>query len=91
MKQTRLAELAELRALAFAGAVLSVTLEGEPKGFALKIATRSRFVSVHAKNSRRVRVFVDPRAALRILRELGIANGEEHRIRKNRALRQRVL
>ena len=66
--------LEQLRATASAGGVVSVTLKGKGSGFVLEIATRSGQGAVLSKaRSVEPRRFGNPRSALVVLRNIGIA------------------
>lgn len=68
--------LEQLRATQQAGAVLSVTLQGNGPAFEIQIETRrgeAKLVKARkARTEPEVRTFADPRKALLLLRELGI-------------------
>jgi hypothetical protein len=67
----------QLRAASDAGGVSSVTLKGQGAAFVVQIATRSGGTAVLAKaRSSEPRRFSNPIAALNILRNLGITNGQ---------------
>lgn len=66
-------DLSQLRALAQSGGLLSVTLEGAGRDFAVKLETRRGDGVLVKSNAPTVpRTFADPRKALVMLRELGV-------------------
>lgn len=66
-------DLEQFRALVNSGGVLSVTLEGVGKDFAVRIETRRGDGTLVLSNAKhKPRTFADPRRALLLLRDLGI-------------------
>lgn len=66
--------LEQLRAAIASGAVLSITLEGVGDSFAVRISMRKCVAVLVTTNSGRRRTFADPRRALSLIKELGIAD-----------------
>lgn len=66
-------DLSQFRTLAATGSVLSVTLDGLGKEFALVIETKNGQALLVMSNDReKARTFADPRRALAVLQEAGI-------------------
>ena len=68
--------LEQFRATVEAGGVLSVTLKARGAAFALQAETRRGVAVLVDSRRKQPRMFVDPRKAMILLRDLGISNAK---------------